>query len=46
MVVKLVKQKRPEEEAKYWSTSYHMNGYEALVKMLIENMTPANFFKS
>ena len=41
----IVKQKRSEEEAKYWSTSYHMNGYEALVKMLIENMTPQTFSK-
>jgi glycerophosphoryl diester phosphodiesterase/esterase/lipase len=41
----IVKQKRSEEEAKYWSTSYHMNGYEALVKMLIDNMTPQTFSK-
>ncbi|WP_282073909.1 glycerophosphodiester phosphodiesterase family protein [Polaribacter atrinae] len=41
----IMKQKRPEEEAKYWSTSYHVNGYEALIKMLISNMTPQTFSK-
>ncbi|WP_343330569.1 glycerophosphodiester phosphodiesterase family protein [Polaribacter staleyi] len=41
----IIKQKRPEEEAKYWSTSYHVNGYEALIKMLISNMTPQTFSK-
>tara|TARA_R110002049_G_scaffold73909_10_gene190931 strand:+ start:4119 stop:5882 length:1764 start_codon:yes stop_codon:yes gene_type:complete len=41
----IMKQNRPEEEAKYWSTSYHINGYEALIKMLITNMTPKTFSK-
>ncbi|WP_197482103.1 glycerophosphodiester phosphodiesterase family protein [Polaribacter atrinae] len=41
----IMKQKRPREEAKYWSTSYHINGYEALKKMLISNMTPQTFSK-
>lgn len=41
----IMKQKRPREEAKYWSTSYHINGYEALIKMLISNMTPQTFSK-
>lgn len=41
----ITKQERPEEEAKYWSTSYHVNGYEALIKMLINNMTPQTFSK-
>jgi glycerophosphoryl diester phosphodiesterase/esterase/lipase len=41
----ITKQKRPEEEAKYWSTTYHVNGYEALIKMLLDNMKPATFAK-
>ena len=41
----IMKQKRPEEEAKYWSTSYHINGYEALIKMLVNNMTSDTFSK-
>jgi glycerophosphoryl diester phosphodiesterase/esterase/lipase len=41
----IVKQSRPENEAKYWSTSYHINGYEALIKMLRSNMTPQTFLK-
>ncbi|QVY65291.1 glycerophosphodiester phosphodiesterase family protein [Polaribacter sp. Q13] len=41
----ITKQIRPEEEAKYWSTSYHVNGYEALIKMLLDNMKPATFAK-
>lgn len=39
------KQNRPAEEAKYWSTSYHVNGYAALIKMLKDNMTTATFQK-
>jgi len=41
----IIQQNRNEEEAKYWSTSYHVNGYEALIKMLIGNMTPTTFSK-
>ena len=41
----ITKQKRSEEEAKYWSTTYHVNGYEALIKMLLDNMKPATFAK-
>ncbi|MDN3619865.1 glycerophosphodiester phosphodiesterase family protein [Polaribacter undariae] len=41
----ITKQKRPEEEAKYWSTTYHVNGYEALIKMLLDNMKPVTFAK-
>ncbi|UMB60062.1 hypothetical protein MHL31_13370 [Lutibacter sp. A80] len=41
----ILKQNRPEEEAKYWSTTYHVNGYEALIKMLINTMTPTTFSK-
>jgi esterase/lipase len=39
------KQNRPAEEAKFWSTSYHVQGYAALIKMLKDNMTPATFEK-
>jgi len=39
------KQKRSVDEAKYWSTSYHVNGYVALIKMLKDNMTPETFEK-
>lgn len=41
----IIKQTRPEKEAKYWSTSYHIDGYEALIKMLVSNMTPQTFLK-
>ncbi|MDT8414836.1 MAG: alpha/beta hydrolase [Flavobacteriaceae bacterium] len=39
------KQQRPEEEAKYWSTSYHVNGYVSLIKMVKENMVKETFSK-
>jgi esterase/lipase len=39
------KQNRPAEEAKFWSTSYHVNGYAALIKMLKDNMTATTFQK-
>jgi len=39
------KQQRPEEEAKFWSTAYHVNGYVSLIKMLKENMTVGTFSK-
>ena len=38
-------QKREGEEAKYWSTAYHVDGYVALIKMLKDNMTVATFNK-
>ncbi|MCL5126870.1 glycerophosphodiester phosphodiesterase family protein [Algibacter sp. L4_22] len=41
----IIKQTRPEEEAKYWSTIYHVDGYEALIKMIIKTMTPQTFSK-
>lgn len=41
----IIKQKRDEEEAKYWSTSYHIDGYVALIKMLTSTMTPQTFAK-
>lgn len=41
----IIKQKRPAEQAKYWSTKYHVNGYEALIKMLTNNMTLETFAK-
>lgn len=41
----IMKQKRDEEEAKYWSTSYHIDGYVALIKMLTTTMTPQTFAK-
>jgi len=39
------KQQRPEEEAKYWSTNYHVNGYVSLIKMLKSTMTDMTFAK-
>lgn len=39
------KQKRAAVEAKYWSTSYHVNGYVSLIKMLKDNMTKETFKK-
>lgn len=41
----IMKQERPKEEAKYWSTIYHVDGYESLIKMIINNMTPETFSK-
>ena len=41
----IIKQTRPEEEAKYWSTLYHIDGYEALIKMIIKTMTQETFLK-
>ncbi|WP_299780021.1 glycerophosphodiester phosphodiesterase family protein [uncultured Formosa sp.] len=41
----IMKQNRNEEEAKYWSTSYHIDGYEALIKMLVSTATPEMFAK-
>jgi glycerophosphoryl diester phosphodiesterase/esterase/lipase len=41
----IMKQERPKEEAKYWSTLYHIDGYEALVKMIVKTMTPETFSK-
>ena len=38
-------QKRPKEEAKYWSTIYHVNGYVALTTMLLNTMTVETFSK-
>ncbi|MGJ8658936.1 MAG: alpha/beta hydrolase [Cellulophaga fucicola] len=38
-------QKRPEEEAKYWSTNYHVNGYVSLITLLKSNMTTDTFSK-
>lgn len=38
-------QKRPEEEAKYWSTIYHVNGLSSLIKMLKQTMTTNTFAK-
>ena len=38
-------QKRPEEEAKYWSTNYHVNGYVSLITLLKSNMTTETFSK-
>jgi pimeloyl-ACP methyl ester carboxylesterase len=37
------KTERPEPEAKYWSTQYHINAYVALIGMLQETMTPETF---
>ena len=34
---------RPQEEARFWSTRYHMNAYIALIGMLKETMVPATF---
>lgn len=39
------KQQRPEEETKYWSTTYHVNGYVSLIKMVKENMLEDTFSK-
>ncbi|MDP2061342.1 MAG: alpha/beta hydrolase [Flavobacteriaceae bacterium] len=39
------KQQRPDEEAKYWSTAYHVNGYVSLIKMVKENMSIDTFSK-
>ncbi|WP_237588266.1 glycerophosphodiester phosphodiesterase family protein [Polaribacter sargassicola] len=41
----IMKQERPEEEAKFWSTIYHIDGYEALIKMVTKNMNPTTFSK-
>ncbi len=41
----IMKQERPEEESKYWSTSYHIDGYEALIKMLLSTATQETFTK-
>jgi glycerophosphoryl diester phosphodiesterase/pimeloyl-ACP methyl ester carboxylesterase len=41
----ITKQSRPEEEQKYWSNSYHIDGYEALIKMLKSTMTVQTFEK-
>ncbi|WBL27018.1 alpha/beta hydrolase [Zunongwangia sp. HGR-M22] len=38
-------QDRPTEEAKYWSTDYHVNGYVGLINMLQQNMKPETFSK-
>ncbi|PKB43415.1 esterase/lipase [Cellulophaga sp. RHA19] len=38
-------QKRPELEAKYWSTNYHINGYISLITMLTNTMTTETFSK-
>ncbi|RTZ06803.1 carboxylesterase [Flavobacterium sp. GSP6] len=38
-------QNRPEEQAKYWSTNYHINGYVSLITMLKQNMTETTFTK-
>ncbi|MBW2960580.1 alpha/beta hydrolase [Mesonia aestuariivivens] len=38
-------QDRPAEEAKYWSTDYHVNGYVGLINMLQQNMNPKTFSK-
>lgn len=38
-------QDRPAEEAKYWSTDYHVNGYVGLINMLQQNMKPETFSK-
>lgn len=37
------KQNRPAEEAKYWSTNYHINGYVSLITMLKQNMIKPTF---
>ncbi|SDR72098.1 Glycerophosphoryl diester phosphodiesterase [Polaribacter sp. KT25b] len=42
---KIMKQERPKEESKYWSTIYHIDGYESLIKMIVKNMTPETFSK-
>lgn len=34
---------RPESEAKYWSTQYHINAYVALIGMLQETMVSETF---
>ncbi|MFT5251309.1 MAG: esterase/lipase [Flavobacteriales bacterium] len=41
----VTRQNRPEEEAKFWSTSYHVNGYVALLKMVKTNMVANTFEK-
>ncbi|NRT15263.1 glycerophosphoryl diester phosphodiesterase/esterase/lipase [Flavobacterium sp. 28A] len=41
----IMKQNRPKKEQKYWSTSYHIDGYEALIKMLKSTMTAQTFEK-
>ncbi len=41
----IIKQERPEEEAKFWSTIYHIDGYEALIKMIVATMKPETFSK-
>jgi glycerophosphoryl diester phosphodiesterase len=41
----IMKQERPEEEAKYWSTIYHIDGYKALINMVTKNMNPTTFSK-
>lgn len=42
---KIMTQERPAEEAKFWSTIYHIDGYEALVKMILDIMKPETFSK-
>lgn len=41
----IIEQERPEEEAKFWSTIYHVDGYESLIKMIVETMKPETFSK-
>jgi glycerophosphoryl diester phosphodiesterase/esterase/lipase len=41
----IIKQNRAEKESKFWSTSYHIDGYEALIKMLVSTATPQTFAK-
>ncbi|WP_233265968.1 glycerophosphodiester phosphodiesterase family protein [Formosa sp. L2A11] len=41
----IMKQNRGEAESKYWSTSYHIDGYEALIKMLNSTATVETFKK-
>lgn len=41
----ILKQNRPDEEAKYWSTNYHVNGYVSLITMLKQNMIKTTFEK-
>ena len=36
---------RPAEQAKYWSTNYHVNGYFALFQVVKTHMIPATFSK-
>jgi len=42
----IMKQNRPKEEAKYWATNVHINGFKSLIKIVVNNYDSCNFLKS